>query len=221
MQKLLLSLLAIILTTGISFSQITEKSVAMSQGTRNAISIELPGVDEKLAGKVWKGFTKDFYGAKTKWDRKSGEYLTQDAKIAALSYDGNVILRALPEAKGDNVDFMLWIDMGNAFVTSDAYPDQYKEAEKMLLKFGIEVARERLKIQLKDEEKTLADLENDLEKLAKDKDSYESTIEKAKEMIKKAEEDIKNNAKDQEKKNSEIENQKKMIKEVEKKIQAL
>lgn len=219
MQKIVFSLFFIGLTTLLS-AQVKEEMKEMSQGIRSALVIELPNVSDKLVGDLWKSFTKDYYKSKTKWDRKGKEYLTAEAKIGGLG-SKNISLRATTEENKDDVIFSLWVDTGNAFINSKDFPSEYKQAEKIVLKFAMEVTREKIKLELEEEEEKLEDLNDDLTKLEKAKEKYEDNIKKAEEAIEKAKKDIEQNLADQEKMKASIEDQKKEVQKVQKKLSDL
>ncbi len=214
------SLLLLGFTTTLN-AQISEQVKTMSLGTRNAMVLDLPNTDEKTVGKLWQDYTKDFYDSKTKWNRKTDEWVTEGADIVALGMGSSIDLYATTEREGDNVSFTLWTDLGNSFLNAQDNPERFREAEKFLMRFALEVAKEGVKEELKEEEKTLKDLESDLRKLQNEKERYEKDIERAKEAIRKAEEDIAQNAKDQEDMAKKIEIQEEQIEAVRKKLNDL
>lgn len=221
MKKLLL-FSSFLLLAGITLqAQVKEESKKMSLGTRNALVIEIPGVDDKLAETVWKNYTKDFYDSKTKWDRKRNEWVTADADIVALGMGNKISLYATIDEKGDDVEFCLWVDLGNSFVTKSGTPERYKEAEKLVLRYALELAQEKIKRDIREEEKNLEKLESDLKKLVSAQERYEREIEKARETIKQAEEDIVSNKKEQEDAAKLIKDQQELIEKIRKKLNDL
>jgi len=222
MKKLFLfSLLLSFLITNLNAQDVKESSRSMSQGNNNALMIEIPGLSEKVVSDIWKKFLKDFYDTKTKWDRKTKEFLNDDADIAALGNGNSVDIYAVTEGKGDQVLLVMWVDLGGAYLSSSEHEDRYEEAERILMRFALEAAREKIKMDIKAEEKNLKKMEGDLDKMKNQKERFEKTIEKAQETIRKAEEDIVNNEKQQENQVKTIEDQKKLIEQIQKKLNDL
>jgi predicted RNase H-like nuclease (RuvC/YqgF family) len=223
MKKLLLTTALFLMMSSLVqiLGQVSEEAKEMSMGTRNALVIEITGVDDKLAETVWKDYTRDFYNSKTKWDRKKNEWVTADADIVALGMGNAVSLYATIEEKKENVIFSLWVDLGNSFVTSVDMPERYEEAEKLVMRYALELAQAKVKNEINDEEKNLVKMEDELKKLVGAQERYEREIEKAKEAIKKAEENIVENNKQQVDQARKIKEQKKLIEQIRKKLNDL
>jgi hypothetical protein len=220
MKKLLFTSALFLLLGSFSqtLAQVREVTKAMSLGTRSALVLEVPDVDDKLASTVWKSYTKDFYNSKTKWDRKENEWVTPDADIVSLGMGNKVSLYSTIEEEKNGVIFTLWIDLGNSFINSSDTPERYEEAEKIIIRYGLELAQEGVKLEIKEEEKNLEKMESDLKKLVGAKERYEREIEKAQEAIKKAEDNIVKNKKDQEDAADQIKEQLKLIEVIRKKL---
>lgn len=201
--------------------QVVERSAEMSKGVRNALVLEIPGVNEDLVSDLWKDYMKDFYREKPKWQRRDKEWLSDDADIAGIGRGNTVDVYAKTEQKDDNAFIYLWIDMGGAFLSAREHGEQYTEAEKLLTRFGLEVARAKVKMELEEQEDRLKDLNRDLERLASDKERYEREIQRAKESIVKAEKDIEDNLKAQEEMAARIKAQEGVIESVQKRLNDL
>lgn len=202
-------------------AQVHEETKKMSLGARNALVITIPNVSKKLAASVWKSYTKDFYDSKTKWDRKKDEWVTANADIVALGMGNKVNLYAITEAEKDDVVFSLWIDTGNAFINEADHPERYREAEKLVMRYALELAQAKIKLDMKDEDKKIDKMRSNLKKLVSSQARYEREIEKAKSTIKKAEENIVKNKKEQEDAEKAIEAQEKLIEAIRKKLNDL
>lgn len=199
-------------------AQVTETGKSMSLGNNNAMVLFLSNTDAKTVGQVWVQYIKDYYDGKTKYMRKEKEYFTDNVQITALAGNNPIDLYAQMEERTGGVEFVLWTDLGGAFLSSSAHGQEYKDAEKILLKFSLEVAKETVRQEMAAEEKELKEAEKELEKLKSTKDRLLKEIEKAKEAIQKAEEGIVQNDKDQELTTKKIEDQKKVVDEVKKKL---
>ncbi len=221
MKKQLLLLLFCISSMALS-AQITESEKSMSQGVKNALTLEIPDVSEKFVEKVWKKYIKDFEGKnKTKRDKKADEWMTDDAEIVSIGAANTVDVFARISENGNDVYLTMWTDLGGAFVSSTTHPAQYTEAEKFLMRFALLVAKESTELELEAEEKRMKKMEAELKKLERDNDRYHREIETAKERIAKAEANIEENVKAQEDSRTQIELQTEKIKEVQKRLSEL
>ncbi len=204
-------------------TQIAEQTRNMSLGTHNALVLELPENDQKLVGKVWAGYMKSFYDTKSKHNRKTGEWVAEEADIVSLGKGDDVDLFTTIEQRGKNVELTLWVHLQeeDTYVASDRHPDRSVEAEKLLMRFGLEVARETIKIELKSEEKKLSHMGTSMKKLKNAQDRYRKDIEKAQAAIRKAEENILKNEGEQEDMMKQMEVQREVIEMVQKKLRDL
>lgn len=202
---------------GVTQSQVAERTETMSLGTNTALVVQFEGISEKLVGEAWENFIKKYYSSKAEWQRKQKEWFTDNVNVPAIGGATPVDLHAKTQGK-ENAKFSLWINLGNSFLNSRDNYDQYKEAEKMVETFVLEVQKEKTSIELENQEKQLKQLEKDLEKLVSANARYHSDIEKAKEAIRKAKENIVTNEKDQELTRQKIETQKQVVDGVKKKM---
>lgn len=221
--KLFTLVFALLTLPFITNAQIAEQSKSMSLGTHNALVLELPQNDQKLVSKVWEGYMKSFYDTKSKHNRKTGEWVAEEADIVSLGKGDDVDLFTTIEQRGKNVELALWVHLqeGDTYVSSDRHPDRSVEAEKLLMRFGLEVARETIKIELKDEEKKLSQMGHNMKKLKNAQDRYRKDIEKAQAAIRKAEENILKNGGEQEDMLKQMDVQREVIEMVQKKLRDL
>lgn len=205
-------------TTGFAqMEEISESKETMKKGTFNAIVVELLDADDKVALKVWKNFIKG-YGAKAKKVKKSKEYLASGAIIGGLNNSENVDVYARVKERGDDSELIVWIEMGEFYVSSGSFPSDYTVAVKMLEDYVIEVAKELVNIEIEDEEKKMKKMEKEMSKLQKKNKNYHRTIDKAKETIAKAEKNIEENESAQKEQTSIIESQQKAIEALKEKL---
>ncbi|MEN0005553.1 MAG: hypothetical protein AAF798_15495 [Bacteroidota bacterium] len=202
-------------------AQVDQENRKMSQGVHPALTMMLPAVDAKDVDDVWKDYVKDFYDTKTKRIRKTDEYFSDDAEITAIGGSNTVDLYATFDEVGEDTEMCLWVDLGGAFLASAEHPNRYAEAEKMMLRFGIEVAKFQTNEELEAEEKKLKKIQSELSKLERANKRYHKNIEEAKERIKKAEENIVENEQSQEATKKLIEEQLKAVELVKKKLSDL
>ena len=214
------SALLLLLSVSLQAQTRTERKT-MSEGVYEALVLQVPKLDAKAVGDLWENFTKDFYGARTKYNRKTKEYFSDDADIAAIGKGNTIDIYTAVEDKGDGAELSMWIDLGGAYLAASTHADRYLEAEKMLIRFGLEAAKESVRLEIKAQEKALSDLESDLKKLGSDKEGFERDIQKAQEAIARAEEELKANAKSQEDKAAEIKAQEELIEATKRKLKDL
>ena len=195
-------------------AQISEQSKTMSQGVQNALILELPDTDDKFIDKLWKKYLKSFKGGKSKKNKKQNEVFTDNIKISSLGNGEPIDLYSRTTELGDDVELTLWVDLGGAYLSSSDHPAEYLEGEKLLMRFALEVTKEKIKIEIGKEEDKLKGLEKTQKKLVRANDNYHRDIEQAKEKIKKAEKNIEENEADQENTKKLIEDQKEVVRKV-------
>lgn len=190
-----LTILFLIATISITFAQVSEEEKAMSQGIYNAIVVNIPNTTTKIAEKVWKDYAKQFKG-KTKKNRKAEEWKTEGGRIAGIG-ESDLTIYTQIQSESEDVELAMWIPMSDGYLSSADYGEAYKEAEKLLNDYALEVRIETVKQELNGEEKTLSKLEKDLKKLKKDNEGYHKDIKNAEREIENSEKDLITNADDQ------------------------
>lgn len=200
-------------------AQITEEMRSMVKGMNNALVLELPETESRAVKKWWNSYMKD-YGARTKKVKGGNEYLSAAAEISSISSSSDINVYSLLSEIGDMTTNTVWFELGDekGFVSSDLDNSQYIEAEKFLMRFALYVTKEKIKIELNEEEKEMKQLTNELGKLERDNQNYHREIEQAKERIKRAEANIVTNLENQEKAKADIENQQEVLEEVKKRL---
>ena len=217
MKKIITILFLANLTT-ISFAQIYEFAGSMSQGNNTAINLSINNASASLVSNTWKAFVKDDLKGRAKYLRREKEYFTDDIDIIGLGKGNTVDLYATVEEKGNATSFTLWVDLGGAYLSKSTHPDRFKEAEEILMRFGLEIERAKVRLELEGEEKELRGLEKELDKLVKDNEKYHKIIERAEKQIEEAKADIVKNIQDQELGNERISKQKLVIDSVKTKL---
>ncbi len=215
------SLMLFLLMSTIMMAQTSTERKTMSEGVYEAIVIQIPDLDKKIVGDLWADFTKDFYGVRSKYNRKTKEYFSDDAEVAAIGQGNTFDMYASIEEKGSGSELSVWYDLGGAYLSARDHGDRHLEAEKMLLRFGLEAAKEKIRLDIKAQEKALDGLMGDLKKMENDKERMERDIEKAQEAIARAEQGLEENAQDQVNKNAEIKAQEELIEATKQKLKDL
>lgn len=211
-------IVALLALTGQSITaQVTTETMSMSQGSHPALVLELPGAEDKMVEKMWQDFTKKQFKGKTKKERKSKEYQTLNVEIPGVSAGSAVDMYAEVLERGNGSELTVWIGSNDGWINPEDLPRRYVEAEKMLMRFGLDVQKAQIQLMVEEEEKVLKNLEKELDGLRKDKDRYEKNIEKAKAEIAENESNIEENKKAQTDKEAAIEEQRKKVEETRKK----
>ena len=201
-------------------AQISEDDRPMSLGINNAIILDLPECEAKFVEKCWKDYIKS-KGGRARKIKKAGEWVTENTDVLGIGGGGIIDLYTSIENVGDDVEVVLWVDMGDQFLTSLSNGEKYNGTEKFLMRFALYVARKSTELELEQEEKSLKKMEQNLKRLKRDNDRYHREIENAKERIKRAEKNIDQNLIDQDNTKKEIELQKEAIESVESKLEEL
>ncbi len=219
-RQLLFLLLVFLVNVTLVNAQITEDVKSMNLGVKNALILELPDTKTKFVSKLWKKHVKD-YKSKAKKVKKADELLAKECQIPDIGGSKKVDLYTRFSSNGDNVYMTMWVDLGDSFLSSADNPERYTEAEKFLMRFALEVTKEKIKIEIEKEEDTLKDFEKDLKKLVRANENYHRDIEQAKEKIKKAEANIAQNELDQKDTKVQIDDQTDKVVKVKKRLEDL
>lgn len=221
MKNITLSLLLVFSSIQYAGAQLYEKAAPMSVGNNNSLTLSLPHISVKDAEKVWQQYMDEFYNSKAKWNRKTKEWIISDADIVALGRGKSVDVYSTFDQQGDGVKINVWIDLDGEFLTSRDYPDRFTDAEKLMMRYALEVAKASVQQDIDDQEKELDRMETELRRLKSSNDRYHKDIEKAQEAIRKAEDDIVKNVREQEDMVKKIELQKELIDQIRKKLNDL
>ncbi|HNT22038.1 MAG TPA: hypothetical protein PKL70_16495, partial [Saprospiraceae bacterium] len=199
-------LIFLILLAVSSRAQVMESSKVMSKGQQTSLNLTIPDVSAEYVDDVYKEFIKTYKG-KTKKDKKSNEWYSDDAQVASIANGAPIDIYARIESAGNQATVTLWIDLGTAYISSGTYPREYEEAGKLLEKFGQQVKISQAEDELAAVERDMKKLDADMKKLKKDNEDYHKEIERANEKIKEAEKNILKNEEDQKSKQTAIEDQ--------------
>ncbi len=202
-----------------SRSRIIETTESMVNGTQSALMVVLEITDKKLADKVWKNFMKDYRG-KTKRVKGGKENLTV-VDIVGINGVSPINVYSRSETGMDGyVEMIVWFDLGDEFLSYNRRA-QYEEAEKMLLKYALECKVENTSNELKDAEKKLKSLENEMDKLTRLNMNYHRDIEDAERKIEEAKQNIVKNEELQGDTTQKIELQKELVEEINRRLSGL
>ncbi|MFK7947734.1 MAG: hypothetical protein AB8G11_09095 [Saprospiraceae bacterium] len=203
--NLVLIALFSISTSIISAQQITEMPMNMSEGTNNAMMIDLPKTSAKDAAKAWEKHIKDYNG-KTKKNKKTGEIFTDNALIERMSKN-TVDIYSVVKEQGKGSKVIVWIDLGGAYLASATHPEQYKVAQSILNEFTAKISVGMAEEIYETEKGALEKEEDKLSKLDKNEADMKKSIADLQKKIKELEAEIKKNVEARKSQAEAVENQ--------------
>lgn len=212
--------LVIVFISLFSFAQLSAQSVVeapqtMSKGSNNAFQVLLPTISTKDAGKEWKSFMKDYKG-KPKYDKKTGEWFSDDAKLEEMS-ENDVDVYATFVEKGDNTMMTIWYNLGGAYLSTELHADKVPLVDKMVNRF-IYTSEVMTGAMVEMAEKQLNKLQDSLTSMEKKEADYKKEIEAAKAAIAQAEKNIKESQTEQATVKVEIKTKEKEVNEIKEKV---
>lgn len=195
-----------------------------SKGVQTSLSINLPGVRKSVVNRVWNSYAHTHFGSKPKYNRKMKTYVALQANAPALA-SGPVDLVSRTSQIGEDVAFSLSvntpINMQAPFMSVAQVGRKGGNASTVLEDFALEVRREKIRIQIEDEEKNLRQMEGSLRQLKNANLRYHREIELAQQRIVRAKENIQQNEKDQVTAADQIKVQHKLLEAVKKQLSQL
>lgn len=201
-----------------SFAQVKVESKKVNvNGSHPGFFITIPYGDKKLVEKELKDELKSWKG---KYSSKDFIFV-DDCRLKEMGKNTFDVYAKVDELAEGGATISLAIDLGGAYLDQSEHSAQYKIIEARLYKFAVQAAKNVIDIDVKAEEKILAEKEKELEELKKEKEKKEKHIQDLQNEIKKTEEEIKENETSQADKDKEIEEQKNKVKEVIKKKEAV
>lgn len=213
--KTLTLLLMVFGLSNYSFSQIRppeEVNVLMSKGMAVGWKILIPLTETNTVEKKWKKFMKDF-DSKTSKVKKHDEFLSEQANMPSLSNSSINVYSKIEKSNEDSY-LILFFEQDGRFMSSNTHKDKVGEIQKIMMSFAKNLTLESIGEIIDSEEKELKRKKKELDKLVKNKSSYEDEIKKCEGTIEQRKRDIEQNIKDQESQEKQIEEQEKKVKEI-------
>ena len=210
--------LCFLLSLLISFSalgQLREENRPMSAGNQNAIVLTIPAADGKFVDKLWKKYITD-KGGKSIRNRKAKEWTTEEFSVPGAG--SNITLYASSREIGQDVEQIVWFDLGDSYLSSHLHGNGYLQGEKFVMEFGLMVTREMIRLELEEEEKKLRDLENRMTRLKRQNDGFHREIKIAEERIETAKKNIVDNEREQESTTNALEDQRLILESVKERL---
>lgn len=167
----------------------------MSRGEQTGFEVPIAGGKAENVKENFEKWLKK-NNAKVTSSKKTPEVFGDNATLKVVSQNTvDIYATSIPSSNG--AILYVYVDLGGAFISSAAYPQQYTAMEALLKKFAKDQALEMVEQQLEQEEKILKNLGKEIESLKKDKTNYIKDIEQAKALIIQREQDIIKNDNDQ------------------------
>ena len=205
-------------------AQVREESRPMSQGSFNALVMDLPGTQRKEVESAWRKHIGQFKGGKTSFNKRSGEVFSDDIRLKEMSDNTVDVYAKVVDAK-DGTQIAVWFNLGAVYLSSNDFPERYPSADRLLKDFAKTLTNSLLADELKAQEKLQKTLEKELKSLERQQKSEEKNRQRQEEAIKKAEREIgkiderlKENQELQGKKKAELEAQNRVVNEAKDKV---
>ncbi|RSK51443.1 DNA repair ATPase [Hymenobacter rigui] len=176
---LLFSMLLLLATTVTSFAQkspVDETDMAIKGIPRKGQRVSMQ-LDSKRVEDSWKKQLDEQFGSKVKADK--GVYTMDGVVIEAIS---KTPIRVISKVDAVPTGTTVWwsIDLGNAYLSKDATPVQWKSAEGYLKDFARKLYREDLALQVATAEKALVQSQDNHMAVIAKADAIKKDIEKNK-----------------------------------------
>ncbi len=219
MKRFSVLIIAVFMTWSFSIAQIivSDDTISMSKGLNHGFTIDLPNTTPKDLEKDWIKHLKEYKGKKTKYNKKTKEYFTDNAKIKMMSSNTVDIYTIIAPTRG-GTKIMVCYDLGGAFLSTTMHPESAKVGKQILYDFAVKIKKEQAKQRIEERQDQLKDLENDMKKLEKDEDGIRKSIEDLKDKIAKLEQEVKDAKAKQAEKLKAIEDEKKAIEKAKKEM---
>ncbi len=189
---------------------VSEGNENFSVGSKNCIITTI--YENKMADVLddWKKVLKDYKNESVK--DKKGEVFADNLLVKEWGNNTvDVYSRFFENKKEKTVRMVTAVDMGGAFLSSGTDKEKYTYFEKVIKEFAIKTTKGPLADQLKDNEKKLANLEDDQKSLEKKNENLKNDISDYKSKISKNESNLVVKESELVKKKGELEIQKKVV----------
>lgn len=168
-------ILIALMASNIAFAQ----KVTVAEGEEKAEDLPRKGLytllelDEDVVKREWNRKLKEFGSVRT----KSGVYILEQAKILSISETPIKVLSKVDHSmKGTKV--WIAVDLGTSFITKDGEPAKYKELEKIVHDFGVNMYIADINEQIKEAEKVLENNVKEQEKQISKGENIKNNIAK-------------------------------------------
>lgn len=188
---------------------VVEANNNCSLGMQASFSVIIPQAKLKDVTSSWKKFIKQ--GTKKSVEEEGKEFILSQAVIPALGTDTfTVYAHAESTDRGINfISFYHWND--SLFISSALDVSKSEKIKSLVRQFAVEQYKNAVKDELEDAQRTLKNLNNDLEELFSQNDRSEKNIKEYERSIERLKSEIKINEKETEMKSEEVIRQKQVV----------
>lgn len=197
-------------------TKVSESEEKIGNGKNNALVVNILEANEDEVAKAWRDKMKD---ADAKVSGKSDMFA--DNAVLPLISSNTVDVYAIFEQKDGYVKMAVAFDLGGAFLNSRDHAQAYKEAEKMIYKFAVDMSKAAVQAQIDTQQAAYSKMENSFNSLGKDNERLNRDIEDYTKKIEDAKKKIEENTAEQERTKSEMDAQSKIVEELQKKLNAV
>lgn len=153
---------------------IVEKQIKFSHGEYPGLSMEIPEVSyDEVTKELTKRIEK---GTKSKVQVHKGEYSIFGAQMDAISLDPINLYTSIHSADSSVTIDIIYEIKPKEYLSNSTFVVEYEKAKANLFEFGKDLYSDHAKGLLKDEQKTLQKLEQELESLRSNKEKLEKSI---------------------------------------------
>jgi chromosome segregation ATPase len=214
----ILSLFLSALTWAQGDIKVSEENHSFSNGSKNALVVNIPYGNKDLVEKELKKELKNWNG---KYDSK-GEELSITQAVSKFMGDKPFDTYAkVISSQNNEIKVAFATDLGGAYLSSREHSQLFKAMSDKIKDFAKETAAACVAEELDKNRDALSDLEKTQRSLEKDKKGLEEDIEDYKKKIAEAEEKIKQNVQNQENQKEAIKNQSGKVTDVENRLKTI
>jgi peptidoglycan hydrolase CwlO-like protein len=155
--------------------KVTEINEEISVGKQSGFAINVIQAKKKNVENAWEKMLKKENDSKEKVEDHKGEIFITGAIIERLHHD-HVNIYAMINELDEGTRIEAFFELDSVFINSSNNPDASLVVTNIMEEFALSVYKEAVNDELKEEEKKLSDLENDLRKLEKENERMHKTI---------------------------------------------
>ncbi len=182
----------------------------MSQGAHTGFQIYLEGAGRKNVEGLVEELLKESNKKPSIEKMGKNEIKVDDIVINGVSDHPVDVYFVFYESK-QGLTVTGFFDMGTAYLSSAAFPANFRNGEKFMRRVGLRLQRQELSEKIEAASAVMSQLERDKSNLEKEKSKLESSIQECESTIANAKDDLKANAAEQESKAREMGEQKKQL----------
>lgn len=191
--------------------EVIKSAVKTADGNKEALELVIPEVSIDKVRKDWYRTLKK--STKSDVTEKGNSYAAYGSNIKKISNEPiDIEVNFIDKQGAVHVSAILQKD--SAVVNPNNYPQIYASAEGYLKRYGLETYKDKVKADIKGEEKTLKDMKKELDKLIKKNEKEHKKISDNRILIDAAEDELKLNDNEREQALVNIQNKRNRVRQV-------